>query len=73
MKYSSIEGLTLSCLRYSIFTSQSYGETQLDEVTREESYGERKLESREQSYGGTKLESNEQKNKLQNKVTEKRI
>ena len=78
MKFSSIEGLTFSCLRYLIFTSQTFRN---NEETREGNYRETqlesneetrktKLESREQSYGGAKLESNEKK--LENKVAEKR-
>ena len=56
-----MEGLTFSCSRNSIFMSQTFKETKLEsnEKTREESYGEIKLESREQSCRGTNLESNE--------------
>ena len=43
-----MEGLTFSCLRNSIFMSQTFKETKLEtnEETREESYGEIKLKSR---------------------------
>ena len=72
MKYSSIEGLTFTCLRYSIFTIQIL-ETKLqsNKETRAESYGATQKVAKKLENKVMENQSSKVTKKLENKVTEK--